>query len=118
MWGGMRASGPDRIRIRCVCRVVFPLSPHGVMFVIIAPKIPHFIVFRAGRVAEIEYGCSATTCKGLKGEGRASDSRGLRRGYALLDLGLRKTHLFEVPSRLMRYHIRRIGRVRQVGRRE
>ena len=33
------------------------------------------------------------TRKGSRGEGRASESRGLRRGYPLLDLGLRKTHL-------------------------
>lgn len=41
-----------RIRIGSatdVCRVVFPLSPHGVMFVIIAPKVPHFVGFRVGQ---------------------------------------------------------------------
>ena len=31
-----------------VCRVVFPLSPHGVMFVIIAPKVPHFVGVAVG----------------------------------------------------------------------
>ncbi len=32
-----------------VCRATLPHSPHGVMFVIIAPKIAHFIVFRVGQ---------------------------------------------------------------------
>ena len=61
------------------------------MFVIIAPKVPHFIGVAVGQ------GQSATPWRGRGGRGRSIVSRGLRRGYALLDLGLRKTHLFEVP---------------------
>lgn len=88
MRGRMRrksASGPDRIRHQCVSCY----SPSLASWCIIFYERPKGTTFywRCGRA-----GLECDALAGSRGKGRASDSRGLRRGYALLDLGLRKMH--------------------------